>query len=657
MQNIEGRTNVHVEPQLPASQPNSTVISPEQFDAVLFDMDGVVTRTATVHFTAWKTTFNAFLRQRDGDKMNEFTQQDYLDYVDGKPREDGVRSFLQSRKITLPEGGPDDQPGFASVSAMAQKKDNEFLRLIHTDGVEPYETTIALIKALRHLNIATALVTASKNGAEILQVTNITHLFDVTVTGVDAEKLHLHGKPAPDVFLEAARRLSVKPARAIVVEDAEAGVQSGKNGHFGMVIGVARQGNMKALKERGADIVVRDLAEVTVPDQPESDIRGMAMADLDVTEANWVVSYDKYDPAHEQQRESLCALGNGKFCTRGAASESHADDMHYPGTYVAGGYNSVRLAEKDEAFEREELVNMPNWLCLTFKIGDLASKGNDEWFSIDKVEILDYSQKLNLREGILYRDVTFRDKQGRETKLSERRFVHMRYSHLAGIEIDITALNWSGGLVVRSSLDGTILNGGDPIDPRFKANKHLKTLERTADGETIFLKVITSESRLVVAQAARTHVWQAGKQLDQPRTNILEDQLVGQDIILQLKQSQNIQIKKTCAVYTSRDRGIYEAGLTAKEAVNDVLPFDTLITAQIEAWRSLWRQFDLFIETAEEYSKTVPSLLLHLNSFHCLQTASMHTVDLDNGVPARGWTGEGYQGHVFWTCLSSHSSI
>jgi alpha,alpha-trehalase len=212
------------------------VVSPDRFDAVLFDMDGVVTRTAKIHFSAWKTTFDAYLSQSKGDKFKPFTNEDYLKYVDGKPREDGVRSFLASRQIKLSEGGADDPAGYDSVSALARKKNEAFIQQIHAHGVEPYETTIDLIRLLRSVGIKTALVTASKNGAEILHVAKITDLFDAIVTGDDAQKQHLEGKPAPDVFLEAAKRLSVKPDRAIVVEDAEAGVQSGRAGHFGMVI-------------------------------------------------------------------------------------------------------------------------------------------------------------------------------------------------------------------------------------------------------------------------------------------------------------------------------------------------------------------------------------------------------------------------------------
>jgi beta-phosphoglucomutase family hydrolase len=619
----------------------SPEISPKDFDAVLFDMDGVVTRTATVHFQAWKSTFDDFLKQRDGDSFKSFTQQDYLDYVDGMPREDGVKCFLKSRKIDLPEG---------DIEGIAQKKDKEFMRLVHTNGVEPYETTIALIRALRSAGVATALVTASKNGEEVLKVTKLTQLFDATVTGVDAAKLKLNGKPAPDVFLEAAKRLSVKPDRAIVVEDAESGVQAGHRGHFKMVIGVARQGNMQSLKDHGASVVVRDLAEVTVPQTSDNANCGMTMADLDVTDANWTVTYDDYAPEHEMKRESLCAMGNGKFCTRGTEVSAQSDDNHYPGTYVAGGYNSIWLESGGSRFEREELVNMPNWLCLTFKIlpNDNNEKQDAEWFSIDKVEILEYKQTLNLKEGILYRDMQVKDKHGRETKISARHFVHMKYSHLAGLDYVIEPLNWSGKVVVRSAIDGSILNSGDQIDPKFKANKHLTTLDRNAKDDIIHLKVITNETRFAVAMSARTIVIQDEKSVKVQRDNLVEEEFVGQDIHVDCHQNKPTRIEKTVALFTSRDRGVYEAGASSREFVEDAASFPELIESQIEAWRSLWYQFDLFIETKEEFSKLVPSLLVHLNSFHTLQTASTHTVDLDNGVPARGWTGEGYQGHVFW---------
>jgi beta-phosphoglucomutase family hydrolase len=623
-------------------------ISSAEFDAVLFDMDGVVTRTAQVHMKAWKKTFDQFLKERSGSKFKPFSKQDYLDYVDGKPREEGVRCFLKSRKIA----------GEENVDKLAQEKDKVFMHLVHTEGVEPYETTISLVNALRSVGVKTALVTASRNGAEILKIAHLTDLFDAVVTGVDAQRLGLKGKPAPDVFLEAARRLSVKPDRAVVVEDAEAGVQSGHAGKFKKVIGVAREHNSATLKKHCATDVVLDLAEVQVAGAVGNQNIGLTLSDLDVTHANWVVEYNHYDAKEEMKRESLCTLGNGKFFVRGAQPSARADNDHYPGTYVAGGYNTIlfkgtnhKFEDDGNKFEREELVNLPNWLCLSISVLDHGSGDGVTECSVDSCEIISFSQKLNLKEGILYRETHLRDEKKRETLVTERRFVHMLHSHLAGIELAVTALNWSGKAVVRTAIDGTVTNNGDPIDPAFQNNKHLQTVEREIVGEMLYLKVLTTTTKLAVAEAARTEIFQDGRKIDVERKPILEEEYVGQDILIDCRTQKSTVIKKTVGMCTSKDRGIYETGATAREFVEDAPEFEQLIEEQKKAWRSLWCQFDLFIETREEYSKLIPSLLLHLNSFHTLQTASMHTVDLDNGVPARGWTGEGYQGHIFWDDL------
>lgn len=651
---------------------SGALIKISDFDAVLFDMDGVVTRTAAVHYQAWKKVFDELIKRQASADQKPFDQQDYLSCVDGKPRENGVRDFLQDRKITIPEGNADDEPGFNSVVAISKLKDQEFLNLIHTNGVEPYETTVSVIKHLREAGIKTGLVTASRNGAEILKVTNLSHLFDATVTGVEAAELNLRGKPAPDVFLHAAQLLGVRPSRAAVVEDAEAGVEAGKNGRFAMVIGIARQDNFDALKKHGAAVVVRDMAEVKVEGVRGAAVNSMALAESDVTDANWIVEYDKYDATHELQRESLCSLGNGKFCTRGSWLGTTADANHYPGTYVAGAYNSIMLEADGDRFEREELVNMPNWLCLNFRVAD------GDWFSIDKVEILHYKQRLDLREGILFRELKFRSSDGKETFISERRFVHMQYSHLCGTELKITPLNWSGNLTISNGLDASVTNQNDVIDPRFERLKHLEVLQKDFDEGITSLKVITSGSRIVVAQSARTTFSIGGNSSNGKRSesngktgthgkaathdntdhelyietkNVTQDEYVGQELSMQVAANESVTVQKVCAIYTSRDGGIYEPGFAAHQAAKDAPDFEFLVEHQKSAWRCLWNQFDLFIETSEEHSKLVPSRLLHLNSFHCMQTASRHTIDLDCSVPARGWTGEGYQGHVFWDDL------
>ena len=237
-----------------------------ELDAAIFDMDGVITETATVHAAAWKKLFDAYLKQvamATGVDLVPFDERaDYLRYVDGKNRYDGVRSFLESRGIHLPEGSPDDPPGSDTVCAMGNDKDTYFLAHVREKGVRPYESTVRLIRDLRDKGVKIGLVSASRNADEVLDAAGAGDLFDAKVDGIVAAELNLPGKPNPATFLEAARRLGVEPARAAVVEDALSGVEAGRAGHFGLVVGVDRHGHPGPLREAGADVVVSDLAEL-----------------------------------------------------------------------------------------------------------------------------------------------------------------------------------------------------------------------------------------------------------------------------------------------------------------------------------------------------------------------------------------------------------
>ncbi|MBQ0912669.1 beta-phosphoglucomutase family hydrolase [Streptomyces sp. RM99] len=235
---------------------------PDSIRACLFDLDGVVTKTAVVHAAAWKETFDAFLRERDGADFRPFTDSDYDEYVDGRPRADGVRTFLASRGIELPEGDPDDPPDARTVNGVGNRKNEQVLEKIRTDGVEPYEGTLRYIDAVRAAGLATAIVSSSANTRDVLRSIDAERLFDVRVDGVVARERGLPGKPRPDTFLAAARDLGVEPSRAAVFEDALAGMDAGRSGHFGYVVGVDRVGQTDALYAHGADRVVKDLAEL-----------------------------------------------------------------------------------------------------------------------------------------------------------------------------------------------------------------------------------------------------------------------------------------------------------------------------------------------------------------------------------------------------------
>jgi beta-phosphoglucomutase family hydrolase len=243
-----------------------SVIIRDQYDAVLFDLDGVITDTASLHAACWKRMFDEYLQKRATQRGEAFRPfdlaVDYRLYVDGKPRFDGVRDFLTSRVIQLPEGTPDDPPELETVCALGNRKNDLINEIIEQRGVEPYEGSVRLIHQLRHDRFKLAVVTSSQNCTTVLKAAKLNGIFDVQVDGNAIEDQQLAGKPAPDTFLLAARLLGVEPARAVVIEDAISGVQAGRSGKFGLVIGVARKGNAEELKGHGAHLVVKDLGEL-----------------------------------------------------------------------------------------------------------------------------------------------------------------------------------------------------------------------------------------------------------------------------------------------------------------------------------------------------------------------------------------------------------
>jgi beta-phosphoglucomutase family hydrolase len=234
--------------------------------ACLFDLDGVLTQTAKVHAAAWKQMFDDYLRRRAAASGEEFVPfdpvRDYDEYVDGKPRYEGVRSFLNSRSIELPPGSPDDPPGADTVDGLGNRKNEIVLAMIKKDGVQPYEGSVRYVKAARAAGLRRAVVSSSTNCRDVLVAAGIEDLFEEIIDGVVADRDHLQGKPAPDTFLAGARAVGVEPGEAAVYEDALAGVQAGRAGRFGFVVGVDRVGQTEALRAHGADIVVRDLAEL-----------------------------------------------------------------------------------------------------------------------------------------------------------------------------------------------------------------------------------------------------------------------------------------------------------------------------------------------------------------------------------------------------------
>jgi alpha,alpha-trehalase len=358
----------------------------------------------------------------------------------------------------------------------------------------------------------------------------------------------------------------------------------------------------------------------------------------------WELTYDGYDPAHEGVRESLCTLGNGYFATRGAAEEAGDDGIHYPGTYIVGCYNRLSTEIEGRTHEHESLVNAPNWLPLAFRHVD------SPWFGSESVELLSYRQTLDLRTGVLTRDLRIRDPQRRTTRVTTRRLVHMADPHLAALEMTLTAEDWSGRIAVRSALDGWVKNHGVERY-RLLASEHLAPADARAIGEdAVLLAMRTVQSGILIAQAARTLVFEAGQPFACERRTIAQDGYVAHELALELAAGRPITIEKTVALYTSRDRAISECRLAATEKLAEAPGFAALLRSHALAWEQLWRSFDIEIE--HDHRSARPGIetgvILRLHVFHLLQTASRNSIDLDAGIGARGLHGESYHGHIFW---------
>lgn len=356
---------------------------------------------------------------------------------------------------------------------------------------------------------------------------------------------------------------------------------------------------------------------------------------------DWSLHYEGFDPAMERLRETLCVIGNGYFATRGAAPEAAACDTHYPATYVAGCYNRLESQVGDRMIENEDFVNVPNWLPLSFRIE------NSDWFDLSQVELLSYAQELDMRHGLLLRDIRFKDAMGRVTALHDTRFVHMGLPHFAGLKTRIRAENWSGRLGLRSALDGAVINDGVT---RYRAlnQQHLAPVSTGSDGDCIWIKVKTVQSDIAIAQAARTRVLLDGADVQPERLTSEREAWVGQDFELEIQEGQSVEVEKVVALYTSRDNAISECELAARTAIARAPDFETLKVSQAEAWEYIWDQCDIGMSDGpeDEVRSTLATLRLHM--FHLLQTASPNSLDLDVGIPPRGLHGEAYRGHIFW---------
>jgi len=351
----------------------------------------------------------------------------------------------------------------------------------------------------------------------------------------------------------------------------------------------------------------------------------------------FLLTYDGFEPGSEGLREALTSTGNGYLCTRGAAEWEEADGVHYPGTYVHGGYNRETTILSSVPVLNEDLVNMPNWLVLQLRIE------GGEAIRLADVDLLDYRHELDIRYAIVVRHVRFRDLAGRETTLHSRRFVSMGDPHHAGIEWTLVPENWSGRVEVVTAIDGRVSNGG-VARYRQLEGRHLNPVSpRTFGPEVVALKAETRQSNLYISHAARTRVFAADQCLQVERRLYQVEDYIQQVLAFDVRQGTATRVEKMVTFYTSRDPAVSDTLVRAARSAARHADFPAAFERHAAAWDELWQVCDMRVSGDESVQQ-----LLRLHIAHVLQVCSRHTADLDAGMPARGLNGEAYRGHVFW---------
>ena len=606
------------------------------FKGAIFDLDGVITGTARIHSLAWEAMFNSFLRNYAEINNEPYVPfdpvHDYLKYVDGKPRMEGVKSFLASREIEIPYGELDDIPEQETVCGLGNRKNSLFTEILIKEGPEVFQTSVEFIKALKERGIRIGIASSSRNCQLILQLAGLEYLFETRVDGEVSIELKLKGKPNPDIFITAAANLSLEPNDCIVVEDAISGVQAGAKGNFGLVLGIAREIEGIKLREQGADIVVRDLGEITIQEIE-------TWFDKGLDHEGWNLRYDSWSPRDERLRESLVTTGNGYMGVRGAFESGMSSSHHYPATYLVGVFNKLPSEVHGQTVWNNDMVNAPNWLTIEFRIG------NGEFINPLDQKILSYRQNLDMRHAVMEREMVVQDMLGCITRIRSKRFCSMDNPHIAAIRHSIEPINYSAELEIRSTIDGRVQNRGVHRYSSLSTD-HLEHVEhgRADENGAIFLHVRTSHSNTDIVTHAKTTLRcgyhgktvSGGDITSSPRW-------ISEHFRLEVSSDRACTIEKVVSIHTSRDAGHPDPLTSGQETIASAGSFDELLQLHIEAWKKIWEKADMKI-SGDRFSQKV----LRLHIYHLVSTISPHNVNIDASIAARGLSGEGYRGHYFW---------
>ncbi len=351
----------------------------------------------------------------------------------------------------------------------------------------------------------------------------------------------------------------------------------------------------------------------------------------------WKVEYEGWDAEEHPLQEALCTLGNGFFATRGALEFEKDNQYNYPGTYLAGGYNRRESEIQGKVIENEDLVNWPNWLFLTFRIG------NGKWLSLSEVDIKEYITTLNLKDGVLERKIRFCDKDNNETSILSRRIVGMEDPHLAGIVWTLIPHNWSGTMTLRSGIDGNIINN-NVARYRDLNQDHIEVIEKgEISRNQVFLTARSKQSKIRVTQSALTRIYINDRDLKLAHQVEEQKGFIGSDFKVECSKLQPVKIEKLVSIFSNKDLAISDPMTEAITKLERAGTFPGLEARQKLAWSQIWKFNDMLLG-----SEPIDQLVIRLHIFHLYQTVSNNTINYDVGIPARGWHGEAYRGHIFW---------
>ena len=604
------------------------------FDAIIFDLDGVITKTAEVHAAAWKKMFDEFLTDlasKTGGVFKEFDYiTDYLPYVDGKPRYNGVQDFLKSRNIQLPFGTPDDDIELETVCGLGNRKNKTFNEVLDKDGVRVFESTVELMHRVKKEGLKLGVASSSKNCRSVLKTAHLFDIVDTIVDGTDSAQLGLKGKPQPDIFTTAADNMGVSYHRSVVVEDASSGVAAGKAGNFGLVLGLAREHNVEELYRHGADLVVADIEEIKFEGINQWFVDGLV-------KDNWSITYHEYDVKKEKSRESLLAVGNGYFGNRGAMEEVKADENHYPGTYIASLYNRLESPVGDRMIENEDFANTPNWTLVEFKID------NGDWWDYKTANFEIFKKHLCLKTGLFSKELVVKSPDGKRFKIESKRMASMAQMHVGAQQYTFTPLNFQGKITFRIGIDGKIENRGVNRYNSLNQN-HLEFVSGQANENKLLVNVKTRQSNITVSQAIKHSAAITGQNSLPAAVTKVENDGAWAYYEVDLVANQSFTIEKLLGIYSSHV--VHNPEEKALNSLNTLTSFDVLYAESKQKWAEIWDEIDIKVEGDRLSQK-----LLRLHSYHMMLAASEFNVNLDASVTARGLHGEAYRGHIFWDDL------